>query len=152
MFLQKVDRWGNKGKDVILFFNEDVSFVLRHKQKIRNIIKTIISNNGKCLGEVSYIFCTDEYLYNLNIKYLQHDTYTDVITFDYCEGEYVNGEIYISLERVQENAKRFHVGLNSELYRVIFHAILHLVGYKDKTPNDKHTMTTQENYYLGMLQ
>ena len=151
MFLQKVDRWGNKGKGVILFFNEDVSFVLRHKQKIRNIIKTIISNNGKCLGEVSYIFCTDEYLYNLNIKYLKHDTYTDVITFDYCDGERINGEIYVSIERVKENAKNFNVNFYNELYRVIFHAILHLVGYNDKTTKEKHIITSQENYYLNML-
>lgn len=151
MFSQKGDMFLNKSRCGILFFNEDVSFILRFKRKIRNIIKTILDKNDKCLGEVVYIFCTDEYLYNLNIKYLQHDTYTDVITFDYCDGEYVNGEIYISLERVKENAKNFNVDFNDELCRVIFHAILHLVGYKDKTSKEKYDMRGQENHYLGML-
>jgi rRNA maturation RNase YbeY len=97
------------------------------------------------------IFCSDEYLLDVNKKYLNHDYYTDIITFDYVEDKIISGDIFISSDRVRENANQFNVSFEMELFRIIIHGILHLLGYKDKTKKDKSLMTEKENFYLSRL-
>jgi rRNA maturation RNase YbeY len=104
----------------------------------------------KNLGSLNYIFCTDNYLLQINNDYLKHNTLTDIITFDYTEGKMVSGEVFISVERVRENAALFSGSFKDELHRVMIHGILHLCGHKDKTPSAKKEMTAQEDYYLSL--
>ena len=103
------------------------------------------------LGEIQYVFCDDNYLLKLNQEFLKHDTLTDIISFDYSVGKIIHGEIFISVERVKENAKAFQVSFKEELFRVIIHGVLHYCGYKDKTTNDSQIMTDKENYYLNKI-
>ena len=103
---------------------------------------------GKKTGAVNFIFCDDNTLHQLNVSYLKHDTLTDILTFDFSEGFSVSGDIYISTDRVKENAKLFSQDFNQEIHRVIIHGILHLCGYKDESKNEKATMTEKENFYL----
>jgi rRNA maturation RNase YbeY len=112
-------------------------------------LRNVIKEEGKQLGELVYVLCKDEYLVEKNIQFLDHNTLTDVITFDYCEEELVNGDILISTERVVKNAKIFNVNYLTELHRVMVHGLLHLLGYKDKVENDANTMREKENYYLN---
>ena len=134
----------------VFFFEEDVRFKLKHKTRLREWIKkTVIAENAK-LKKLNYIFCSDPYLIGMNREYLDHDTYTDIITFDNSESKgVIIGDIFISIERVRENALAFSVSETDELHRVIIHGALHLLGYKDKTKNDKELMTNKEDYYLG---
>ncbi len=118
---------------------------------IRIWLIATVEKESKLLGELYYIFCDDEYLHDINVKYLNHDTYTDVITFDYCKGEIVSGEIYISTARARENAKLYSQNFTLELRRLIIHGLLHLLGYKDKNSEDKIEMTAKEDYYLSLL-
>lgn len=112
-------------------------------------LKSVIKTEKKVEGEIVYLFCSDDYLVKINIGFLQHDTLTDIITFPTTsELEIISGEIYISLERVIDNSKRLLVELNSELYRVIVHGVLHLIGYEDKTKEQALLMRKKENYYL----
>ncbi|MFC6103607.1 rRNA maturation RNase YbeY [Olivibacter domesticus] len=135
----------------INFFSEDIVFTLKNKIAIREWIKNTIHAEGFKTGEISFILCSDEYLLKINVEYLDHDTYTDIITFDNSEEQdVIAGDIFISLERIQENADKFKVLLQDELCRVIIHGILHLCGYADKTPNDKKLMTANENKYLAL--
>ncbi|MBT6651088.1 MAG: rRNA maturation RNase YbeY [Flavobacteriales bacterium] len=112
-------------------------------------LNQVISNEAKEEGDITYIFCDDDYLLEKNIRFLNHNTLTDVITFDYCEGNYVNGDIFISIERVKENSKVFKVDFLTELNRVMVHGLLHLLGYKDKTERESNLMRKKENYYLS---
>tara|TARA_B100001769_G_C21800433_1_gene435861 strand:+ start:193 stop:621 length:429 start_codon:yes stop_codon:yes gene_type:complete len=112
------------------------------------LIKKIILSETKEVGDIVCLFCDDNYLLNINIKYLNHDYFTDVITFDYCEKDIVSGDILISLERVVENAKKYNVSFLTEFYRVVIHGLLHLLGYNDKTKSEKELMRKKENYYL----
>lgn len=115
-------------------------------------LKSVIKTEKKVEGEIVYLFCSDDYLVKINIGFLQHDTLTDIITFPTTsELEIISGEIYISLERVIDNSKRLLVELNSELYRVIVHGVLHLIGYEDKTKEQALLMRKKENYYLKRL-
>ena len=107
-------------------------------------VEKLISNEEKKVGNINYIFCDDAYLHNINVTYLQHDTLTDIITFDYNEGDVVHSDIYISVERVRENAGIFGVNFEDELLRVLAHGLLHLCGYKDKTEADSAMMRTKE--------
>ena len=133
----------------ILFSIEDISFNLKERNKIKQWIKKIVETEGKRLGNISYIFCSDEYLLVVNKKYLEHDTYTDIITFDYTENsEIISGDIFISIDRVKENAKEFKVAFEEELRRVIIHGVLHLLGYPDKKPNEEKIMREKENKAL----
>ena len=133
----------------ILFSIEDISFNLKERNKIKQWIKKIVETEGKRLGNISYIFCSDEYLLVVNKKYLEHDTYTDIITFDYTENsEIISGDIFISIDRVKENAKEFKVAFEEELRRVIIHGVLHLLGYPDKKPNEEKIMREKENKVL----
>ena len=112
------------------------------------LIKKIILSETKKVGDIVCLFCDDNYLLNINIKHLNHDYFTDVITFDYCEKDIVSGDILISLERVMENAKKYNVSFLTEFYRVVIHGLLHLLGYNDKTKSEKELMRKKENYYL----
>lgn len=133
----------------ISFFNADVPYVLRSKNGIRNWLSQVVKKEGFRLGELSIILCSDEYLYKMNVQYLKHKTYTDIITFDQSEnkGE-VSGELYISIDRIKDNAKTLTVNILDELHRVIVHGTLHLCGYGDKDPKSKAKMTAKENFYL----
>jgi len=132
-------------------FNFETDFQLKHETKLQTWIGDVISAEGFELGEVSYVFCDDEYLHKLNVEFLDHDTLTDIISFDYGMGKQVNGEIYISVERVADNANDFIVTFDDELHRVIIHGILHLCGYKDKTEEDAESMRERENKYVDLL-
>ena len=135
----------------MISFNYETNFCLDSEdQLIKWIIDTIIAEKFK-LGEIQYVFCDDNYLLKLNQEFLKHDTLTDIISFDYSVGKIIHGEIFISVERVKENAKAFQVLFKEELFRVIIHGVLHYCGYKDKTPNDSQIMTQKENYYLNKI-
>ena len=112
-------------------------------------LNSVIKEEGMVIGELVYVLCNDEYLLKKNIQFLNHNTLTDVITFDYSEEEIISGDILISTERVVENAKIFNVNYLTELHRVMVHGLLHLLGYKDKIEKDANTMRKKENYYLN---
>ncbi|MCC8424542.1 rRNA maturation RNase YbeY [Mucilaginibacter sp. UR6-11] len=134
----------------IHFFEEDIRYRLKDKIKVRQWITGAIVAEGFKLQELTYIFCSDAYLLQINQQYLDHDTYTDIITFDNSEHEgEITGDIFISIPRIQENASKFNVSETDELHRVIIHGALHLLGYKDKTPADNKNMTQKEDYYLA---
>lgn len=134
----------------IHFFSEDIAFTLKEKQKVREWIATTIQKEGFIrIGELNFIFCSDEYLHTINKQYLNHDTYTDIVTFDSSEEEQViAGDVFISIDRIRENAKQFATLERDELHRVIIHGVLHLCGYFDKKKDDKVLMTQKEDYYL----
>jgi len=134
----------------ITFFEEDINYKLKNKIRVKQWINDTIRAEGFKLSELAYIFCSDAYLLKINQQYLDHDTYTDIITFDNSErDDVVLGDIFISIERIRENATKFNVSENTELHRVIVHGVLHLLGYKDKTATDKQKMTEKEDFYLG---
>jgi probable rRNA maturation factor len=133
----------------ITFHEEDISYKLKNKTAVRKWITDTIVAEGYKLSELTYIFCTDEYLLQINRQYLDHDTYTDIITFDNSEEDgVIVGDIFISIDRIRENAGKFNVTEAHELHRVLIHGALHLLGYKDKTPGDKKKMTLKEDFYL----
>jgi probable rRNA maturation factor len=137
-------------KIAIQFFTEDLVYTLKHKTKIRTWLLQTITAEGYKLAELNFILCSDEYLLGINQQYLNHDTYTDVITFDNSEEEKtIVGDIFISLERIQENAKNFKSTTYDELCRVMVHGTLHLLGYEDKSKADKAMMTQKEDDYLS---
>ncbi len=135
----------------INFFVEDIDFSLKEKLKIKKWVSNTIKSEHKQIGNINYIFCSDDYLLKINIKHLKHDTYTDIITFNYCTENTINSDIYISIERVTENAKTFSKGFENELKRVIIHGILHLLGYNDKTKEEKAIMRSKEDFYLPLF-
>lgn len=134
----------------IQFFEEDISYKLKNKTQVRQWIKDTITAEGFKLKELTYVFCSDAYLLPLNQQYLDHDTYTDIITFDNSEvkGDIV-GDIFISVERIRENAAKFGITETEELHRVIIHGALHLLGYTDKSVVTKKKMTQKEDEYLA---
>jgi rRNA maturation RNase YbeY len=133
------------------FFTEETSFKLPHPRKTSTWIQNTISNERFSLTELNYIFCSDEYLLRINIEYLNHHTYTDIITFDSSDnsGE-LQGDIFISIDRVRENALKLNLPFIDELHRVIIHGVLHLVGYSDKTPAKAKVMRKKEDAYLSL--
>ena len=135
----------------IQFFEEDISYKLKNKALVRQWIKDTITAEGFKLRELTYVFCSDAYLLPMNQQYLDHDTYTDIITFDHSE-EYqvIAGDIFISIERIRENAVQFKSGEENELHRVIIHGALHLLCYQDKKAESKKIMTQKEDHYLGL--
>lgn len=135
----------------ISFFNEDLDFQLENIEKQTNWINSIIDKHSKIPGELTYIFCSDEYLLKLNIEHLNHSTLTDIITFDYSKTGIISGDIFISIDRVKENASLFNVSFYEELNRVMAHGILHLIGFKDKTEAEKKEMREEENNSLSLL-
>lgn len=137
----------------IHFFSEEIAFVLKQKQMLRQWLKDAAKEEGFRIGELNYIFCSDEYLLGINQQYLHHDTYTDIVTFDNSEAEArIVGDIFISVERVRENAGTFGVTEQDELHRVMIHGVLHLCGYDDHTPEEKQRMRNKEDYYLSRRQ
>lgn len=136
---------------MIYFHTEDVPLPKLEKQKVKNWIKRTITAENKKAGNINFIFCSDEFLLDINIKYLKHNFYTDVITFDYVNNNVINGDIFISVDRIKENAERLKTTFFNELNRVIIHGVLHLIGYKDKMKNDKELMTKAEDKYLRFL-
>lgn len=137
---------------MVAFFNEDIVFLFKEKTLCRRWLKTVAESEVKVLGDVSIIFCSDNYILDVNLKYLQHDYYTDIITFDYCSGNRLSGDLFISIDSVRENAAYYGTEFQDELHRVIVHGLLHLVGYDDHTEEDIAVMRTKENYYLEVLQ
>ncbi|WP_158825709.1 rRNA maturation RNase YbeY [Mucilaginibacter lacusdianchii] len=134
---------------LINFFTEDINYRLKDKLKLKSWIKDTIKAEGYLLDELNYILCSDAYLLQINQQYLNHDTFTDIVTFDNSEKEKrITGDIFISVERTQENAVKFNVSPETELHRVIIHGVLHLLGYLDKKPADKKLMTEKEDFYL----
>jgi rRNA maturation RNase YbeY len=130
-------------------FNYETAFELKGENLLEYWIDTIVSEEGFSIGEINYIFCDDEYLHKLNVEFLQHDTLTDVISFDNTLGKLISGDIYISVERVEDNAKDFKVSFLDELHRVMIHGVLHYMGYKDKTEEEKIMMRNAENKALS---
>lgn len=133
---------------MITFNTEDIIYNLPEKRKIKQWIADAIQLEMRIVGSINFVFVSDEFLYKLNMQYLTHDNFTDVITFDYTEGRMISGDIYISVPRVRENAATFAVLFIDELHRVMIHGVLHLLGYKDKTRDAKCIMREKEDYYL----
>jgi rRNA maturation RNase YbeY len=132
------------------FHSENIIFILKNKPAVTSWLSYSIRNENKVSGDISYIFCSDEYLHKINLEHLRHNTLTDIITFDYCEEEIVNGDLYISIERIKENAELYNNTIENELHRVMIHGIMHLCGYKDKTPEDQNVMSAKEDFYLNL--
>jgi rRNA maturation RNase YbeY len=134
----------------IHFFNEESSYKLKHKSELKQWLKAVAAAEGFKIGELNYILCNDDYLHQINVDYLQHDTYTDIITFDHSEiKKEIAGDIFLSTDRVIENACIFKVQEFDELCRVLVHGALHLMGYTDKSKVKKTEMTAKEDYYLA---
>lgn len=133
-------------------FTEEIDFVPDNWTTIRKWISEVISDKKFSTGTINYIFCSDEYMLGINKQYLDHDTYTDIITFDYTTGKVISGDIFISIDRVKENAGLFKTTFEKELHRVIIHGILHLTGQKDKTDSQQKEMRAQEDRYLAILE
>ena len=132
----------------INFFKEDISVKIIEQKKIKSWIKFAIENEGFFCGDLSFIFCSDDYLLKMNKEYLDHDYFTDIITFNYVEDKNVYGDIFISVDRVKENANEYSVSFEEELKRVIIHGVLHLIGFDDKDKSLKLQMTQKEDEYL----
>ena len=135
----------------IFYQYEGVDFPAIKRREVSNWIKSIIESFGKKPGEISYLFCSDEKILEVNKEYLQHDYYTDIITFDYCEGNIVSGDIVISLDTVKSNSEQFNTSFIEELHRVIIHGVLHLCGVNDKSDDEQENMTNHENEALNLL-
>lgn len=134
----------------INFFSENCSFRLKEKKMITAWLTKIIQKSSNKTGNITFIFCDDAYLADLNKKYLNHKTLTDIITFDYVEGNMINGDIFISIERVQENAIKYKTPFKNELLRVICHGVLHLIGFTDKNDTEKLVMRAKEQECLNL--
>ena len=132
----------------MISFNYETDFKLDNEDQISRWISNTIEEENCNEGEINYIFCSDDYLHKINVEFLNHDTLTDIISFDYSVGKELHGDIYISVDRVKENALEFNTTFADELARVIIHGILHYCGYKDKTEADADLMRSKENYYL----
>ena len=137
-------------EQTINFYSEN-NFELGEELRFKSWLKDVIKSEGKKAGEISFIFCDDEYLLSINRKFLDHDTYTDIISFDNSVGNILNGDIFISTERVSENAGEFGVSFAEELKRVIVHGVLHFCGYKDKTAEEKEEMRAKEKEKMKMF-
>ena len=135
----------------MISFNYETDFSLQNDQIIIEWVRYTIAEEKHKEGDINYVFCSDDYLHKLNVEFLSHDTLTDIISFDYSVGNELHGDIFISIERVKDNAKDFNTSFQSELERVIIHGILHYCGYKDKTNEESKTMRSKENYYLDYL-
>lgn len=133
------------------FYTEDVEFPVIRQEAVSMWIKAVAETYGKKVGRISYIFCSDEKILEVNRQYLQHDYYTDIITFDYTEGNKISGDLFISLDTVRTNAEAFHTSYHEELHRTIIHGVLHLCGINDKGPGEREIMEENENRALVIL-
>ncbi|UPT66050.1 MAG: rRNA maturation RNase YbeY [Sphingobacteriales bacterium JAD_PAG50586_3] len=135
----------------ISFRLQDVKFTLKDKQVLRNWVALVASNDGYSIAPINYVFCSDTHLLEMNKQFLNHNYFTDIITFDYTEGKRISGDIFISIDRVADNAKTYKSTFEQELHRVMIHGVLHLMGYKDKSPADEKKMRAKENAALKLL-
>jgi len=135
----------------MISFNYETDFELENETHYEDWISRIIESEGFDEGEINYIFCDDEYLHKINVEYLDHDTLTDIISFDYTVGNLIQGDIFVSIERVHDNASDFNVSFEDELKRVLSHGVLHYCGYKDKSPKDEALMRSKEDEKLQMF-
>lgn len=135
---------------MILYYYEDVDFVFKNKTLNNRWLRLVAESEIKRIGDISIVFCSDNYILDINQRYLQHDYFTDIITFDYCEGDKLSGDLFISIDSVKENAMEYGSEFSDELNRVIVHGILHLIGYDDHTEEDIAMMRKKENYYLSL--
>lgn len=135
----------------MVIFNYETDFELNNESKYEDWIDSIIESEDKEAGEINYIFCDDEYLHEINMKYLEHDTLTDIISFDYCIDDLISGDIFISIDRVKENAQEFDVLFENELLRVMSHGVLHYCGYKDKSDEEANLMRLKEQEKINMF-
>lgn len=135
---------------MISYFTEDIKFNFKSKRLTNRWLTLVAESEIRRIGEISVIFCSDPYILSVNQKYLQHDYYTDIITFDYCEDDRLSGDLFISIDTVRENSAEYGTEFEDELNRVIVHGILHLIGYDDHTPEDVAEMRKKEDYYLSL--
>ena len=135
---------------MIRFFKEDTDFEYKNKVFAKRWLKFVASSEIKSVGDVNVIFCSDNYVLDVNVKYLGHDYFTDIITFDYCEGSTLSGDLFISVDSVRENSVFYGTEFTDELDRVIVHGLLHLIGYDDHTDEDQAVMRSKEDYYLSL--
>lgn len=133
---------------MIRFFSEDVCFDFKQKLLTKRWLKLVAEAEQRNIGDINIIFCSDPYILDINIQYLQHDYYTDIITFDYCEGDVLSGDLFISIDSVRDNSSEFLSSFNDELNRVIVHGLLHLIGYDDHKDEDITVMRSKEDFYL----
>ena len=135
---------------MIRYFQEDIQFELKQKMRNNRWLKMVAGSEMRRLGAVNIIFCSDNYILDVNMRYLQHDYFTDIITFDYCEKDVLSGDLFISIDSVRENALFYGVPFADELDRVMVHGLLHLIGYDDHTEEQVAEMRAKEDYYLQM--
>ena len=135
----------------MISFNYETDFELDNVEQYEDWISRIIESEGFDEGEINYIFCDDEYLHKINVEYLDHDTLTDIISFDYTVGNLIQGDIFVSVERVKDNANDFNVSFEEELKRILSHGVLHYCGYKDKSPKDEALMRSKEEEKMQMF-
>ena len=135
---------------MIRYYCEDISFKLKDKALNNKWLKMVAASELRKIGDINIIFCSDNYILDVNMKYLQHDYFTDIITFDYCEKDILSGDLFISIDSVRENSLFYGTEFPEELNRVMVHGVLHLIGYDDHTEEDIKTMRSKENYYLDL--
>lgn len=142
-----------KNKEMISYYNQGTNYKLKHKRLLSNWINQVVhlENSNFSIGNINVVLCDDEYVLDINKQFLNHNYYTDIITFDYCEDTLISGDLMISIDTVKSNAKEYDVPFIEELYRVIAHGVLHLLGYKDSTENEKSEMRVAENNALILL-
>jgi len=133
------------------FYQQNTSFEFKFKHITKQWLKDVVSSENRIIGDISIIFCDDSYILDINNKYLQHNYYTDIITFDYCEGDKLSGDLFISIDTVKDNSLSYNTSFDNELFRVIVHGVLHLAGYDDHTESDIKIMRLKEDYYLNTL-
>lgn len=136
----------------VSFHKESIAFRLANARALKAWVKSVVETRKKKLGDVAYVFCSDEYLLQMNQEHLKHDYYTDIITFDYTEGDIISGDLFISIDRVKENALKEAVDFDTELRRVMIHGILHLLGLKDKKKEDQVAMRLAENQSIAAFE
>lgn len=137
---------------MVSYHFEDTSFSFKYRTRTRRWLKIVAESEIRKIGELSIIFCSDNYILDVNNKFLGHDYFTDIITFDYCEGDVLSGDLFISVDTVRENAMEYGTEFDNELSRVIVHGLLHLIGYDDHTEDEKKLMRKKEDYYLSLLE
>lgn len=135
---------------MVSYHFEDIDFIFKGKAKNNKWLRLVAESEIRILGDINIIFCSDNYILDINQKFLSHDYFTDIITFDYCEGERLNGDLFISVDSVRENALEYGEEFDRELARVMVHGILHLIGYDDHTVKDQKVMRSKEDYYLSL--
>lgn len=137
---------------MISYFLEDTNFKFNTRRRTSRWLKSVAEIENRSIGEINIIFCSDPYILDLNIKSLDHHFFTDIITFDYCEGDILSGDLYISVDTVRANAEFYNTGFDNELYRVIVHGLLHLIGYDDHSDEEIAVMRSKEDFCLNLLQ